>query len=689
VSLAGETDEGTRAAVSGQIPPLEGSVARHRKAAPVWLAPLAVLAVAAGTAIVVRWGPPLRALPPTADLRTPGLAEPADRLLLVAWWGLAIVIAFLGLLRVTVPPPVARRGAALTAAAGVGALVVLVLAIQRGGDPTGLWSGLPPVGWVLGLIGLGLVIAIMCLPRRAAAGVSAVAAVGLVPLWALGLVQLPGAMHDPFHFAFTSDEIAAAAVGHVPLGDYVPQYSVLLSYPVALVRLLWHGTLTPVVLAYLLALEVVALALAVVVPVRLGGRRLLVPSLAVVVPPVLLSLRGTGMTASSYFAVLPMRVVLPALTLVVAWFVLTRRRSGAWPLRWGILGVLLGATALNNPDYGLPALGAVAVTAVLAARGWRVAWRPLVLCAAGTLLVPLGYAAFAALAGSPVRVWSWLYFSAVFGSHGFNSLPATSGGLHVAVVALFTVAAALGFVLVRVAPRGSWRSRQGVALCLVGGWALLTLPYYAGRSLPATVVGGYAYACGMVAACLLPLMRLQIRAVRARLGTPSDRPARAVPLALVGLAVVVLIGSSSLMVRPGLLLTWLRGADRHQFTPVAVQAEAVRSVAAAPGNEALAGALARSAVAQALPAGALFADATGIRSAAVTNSDAYFPVSRTLTTLQCEGDWAGADLLLVTPSTADALRLDPACDALLDPVGHVFTDGASTFVLLARPGATP
>lgn len=689
MSLAAGADEGTRVAVSEGPATAEGTRGRRRSAAPTWLAPAAVLAVAAGTTLVVRLGPAPHAIAPNDDLLTPGLAEPADRLLLLAWWAVAVALGLLGVARVAVPARRGRRGAALTAAAGAGAVLVLVLAIQRGGDPTGLWTGLPPLGWVLGLVGLGLVVAVLRLPRRPAAVVGGAAAVGLTPLWALGLAQLPGAMHDPFHVAFTSDEIAATAVGHVPLGDYVPQYSVLLSYPVAAVRLVWHGGLTPVVVAYLLALEVVALALAVVLPVRLGGRRFLVPSLLLVVPPVLAALRGTGMTASSYFAVLPMRVVLPALTLVVAWHVLTVRTPGARTWRWAVLGVLLGATALNNPDYGLPALVAVVVTAVLVAGGRRRAWRPLLATTAGAVLVPVGYAAVAALAGSPVRWWSWLYFSAVFGSHGFNSLPATTGGLHVAAAALFAAAAALGFVLVRVAPAGSWRARQGVALCLVGGWALLTLPYYAGRSLPATVVGGYAYACGMVAACLLPLARLQLRAARARLGGGAGRVARVAPLALAGLLVVVLVGSSSLMVPPSTLLGWLRSADRHQLTSVTEQAAALRSVAAAPGNEALADALARSAVAQALPAGALTADATGIRSAAVTNSDAYFPVSRTLTTLQCEGDWGGTDLLLVTPSTADAMRLDPGCDALLDPVGHVFTDGTSTFVLLARPGVSP
>ena len=656
--------------------------------------PYALVGVAVITAALVTWGPAPHAQAPTAEFSQPGLAEPTDRLLVAAWWAWAAILGLALAARGTVARRLdlrdgTRRAAVVVVTVTVLALAAAVASIAWRSDPTGLWLGLPLIGAGAGIAFAGLTVVVLVARRRWVwAGVSTAVAAGALPFGLLLWFQLPGAIRDPFHFVFTSDEMAATAARHIPLSDYIPQYSVLLSYPVAALDVVWPGHVTVLVLGWLLVLQAVAVGVAVTLSVLLGGARMGVLAGVLVIAPAVAALLGTGLSASTYFSVLPMRVVLPVVTILVAFLVL---RSGVGPRRWWhwtVLGLCVGATALNNPDYGLPAAVAVGVTVGLVAGSLRAAWQPLAWLTGAAAAVFAGYQAFGALTGNPIHWPSWLVFQLIFGDQGFNSIPVAAFGIHVAVVALFVAASALGFVLVRTSPPASGRGRQGTALCLVGGWSLLTIPYYAGRSLPPTVIGGYAFSVGLVIACLLPMLRTGLRSLRAR--RPDGRVNRVIGVGFGLLAVAAASGAAVLAVPPSMLVGWLQVADRHEFPPVTAQVVSLEGAAATAGNERLAQALAGGHVVQALPMSSLFATSSGIGSVSVASSDAYFSVSRVFTTAQCASPWPpGADLLLVTPQVAAALEDDPDCaDYVSFAQGEEFADPAGTaFTLLPRVGA--
>lgn len=662
--------------------------------------PYAVVGVALITAALVTWGPAPHAQAPTTEFSEPGLAEPTDRLLVLAWWVWAIVLALA--LEFAGRGRLARRldlsdGTRRAVGGGVSVAAVAagitVASVGWRSDVTGLWLGLPLRGAVVGAV-VAAVIAVVLVARgrRVWITASAVVATVALPFGLLLWFQLPGAVRDPFHFVFTSDEIAAVAARHVPLGDYIPQYSVLLGYPVGALDFLWPGHVTLLVLAWLLLLQVVSVVAAVTLSVQLGGWRMLVPAAVVVIAPTVAALLGTGLSASTYFSVLPMRVVLPVCTILGAFLVLRRGVSSRRWWHWTVVGLLVGATALNNPDYGLPAALAVAVTLWLVAGGWAAAWRPLVVLAAATVVVFVAYDAFGRMTGNPIRWSSWLTFQLIFGAQGFSSIPVALFGVHIAVIGLFVTASVIGFVLVRTRPAASWSGRQGIALCLVGGWSLLTIPYFAGRSLPPTVIGGYAFSVGLVIACLLPLLRMSLRSLRT--GRVDGRVGRMISIGLGLVSVAGAVGAAVLAVPPATLLGWLQIADRQEFPPVTAQIASVRTVAGTAGNEELARALADGQVVQALPMSNLVAVNSGIGSASVASSDAYFGVSRVFTTAQCELKWpGGASFLLVTSDVADALQRDPVCASYVSftDAADFSDDAGTTFTLLPRavtPGAS-
>ncbi len=578
------------------------------------------------------------------------------------------------------------KSTAIAVAAAALAIVLIVASLRDASDPTGMWVGLPISSAIVGAAFAGVtVVVFVARSRWVWASVSGFVATVALPFVLLLWVQTPGAIRDPFHFAFTSDEIAATAARHVPLSDYIPQYSVLLSYPVAAIDYLWPGHTTALTLAWLLVLQLVSIGTAIVVSVLLGGLRMAMPAGVVLIGPVVAAFSGGGLSASTYFAVLPMRVVLPVVTILAAFLVLRHGIAASRWWHWILLGLCVGVTTLNNPDYGLPAALTITVTICLVAGHPRSAWRPLVWLVTASAAVFAVYTWLGALSGHPIHWEYWLQFTLVFGDYGFGAAPVAEFGIHIAVIALFVAASATGFVLVRTSPAASWRGQQGLGLCLAGGWSLLTIPYFAGRSFAPTIVGGYAFSVGLVVACMLPMLRVGLRGLRAR--RADGRVNRVIGVAFVLIAVAAAAGAGVLALPPALTLGWLQSGDRAEFPPVTEQVASVERVAAANGNERLASALASGAVVQALPMSSLVATSSGLGSVSVASSDGYLTISRVFTTAQCAAPWPGnASMLLVTTPVAASLAADPSCQGYVDfRRAEEFSDGDSAlYTLLPR-----
>lgn len=663
-----------------------------------------LVCVALVTAAIISFGPAAHVAVTSDVINDPSraLIEPSDRFALVAWIVLAALIGLisLALMRTQRPLRSARFRvwrSRINWALGVAAIMCVVTSVMWGTDPTGAWSGITIPEAVTGLVAATVVLWILVVTdARWRAGSLVIVGLTLalvIPAW----LQIPGAVRDPGHFVYTVDEIASVAGGHFPLSDYAPQYSVLLPFLAAPVLRAAPVHATVLALLVLLALQLVALAAAVTLPVLVGGRRMAGPAMLVVLAPTF-AMTNSGGSASTYFAGMPLRVVLPVVTILVAYLALRDRPTVDVrdPWRWVGLGAVAGAAALNNPDYGLPVYVAVIVTVVVAATGLRARSISVALLVVGGVVVFAAYGLLGTLVGRPVHWAVWLVFQRVFGAAGFLNVAMRPFGLHIAIVALFVAASAMGFVLVRVSVRRSASGamyRQGLLLCLAGGWSLLCLPYMAGRSLPPTYVGGYAFSAGFVVACMLPLFRLAARVVRTNLGAEQQVGAALAVVALAATsATITMVGPPSMHLSP------LSGAEDPWHYSVLVkqtaQVQALRPVGAGPD---LASLIASGTVVQALPMSSLVALVDGFRSAAVSSSPEYVEASPVFAKSQCEQPWsADARYLLVRGFMVASLQAEPSCADYFEwpaavsyavPVaqgGPELPDAASTWVLLPR-----
>ena len=656
---------------------------------------VAIVLVAATTAFLVLLGPK-PSIPQSSDFLSDAalgdaLHEPTDRLVLICWWLVAIGIAlsFTWWARhgAGIPVRPKRWYQVLTVTLGVSAVAVVVASVTWGVDPVGMWTGIGPVGLLAGLAFALFVFRFWNYPKWVAA-TSSIVMVGLLAAYALpALFETPGSVRDSGHFQFTSDELAAVAAGRFPLSDYVPQYTVVLGFPIApLIRAL-PDQATWVILLWLLLLQVSSLAISVSMPVLVGGPRILAPASLVAVLPTLIVLSWPTSSAT-YFATFPLRVILPAASILAAFILLrsraklTRRRR-AW---FALLGALVGLTILNNPDFGAPAGLAILVIMVLAASGRHEAVLSVLHLLAGTAAVFLSYTALGLAVGRPVQWQYWLIFPRIGGVEGWYDVAMGAFGPHVAVVALFVSASVLGFILVRSRGIGStFQYRQGLLLALVGGWSLMCLPYFAGRSLPPTAVGGYSFQIGMVIAALLPIARATSRALQSNLARfPLES---SIALAMSTLAIAG-AGATFVFARPPsdyyTHLTSSRGSDFSYFE---AQSTALEAILRDPKNIDLTNQVKAGKVQQALSMASLTAIGSGIPSGSITNNSLYFPLSPFFPRMLCMQPWPNdVDMILVPGSVARAMEAEPACITYVDfPRAKSFPfveEGETSLVLL-------
>ena len=655
------------------------------------LVPVAsVLGVAAITVGVHVLGPEPRARTQSAELYDPtaALIEPTDRAILLGWIALTIGLALAFAFRSTATrrPRVRVRARQDSTAmvAGSAAMGVAIGSVTWTVDVTGMWGGITLAALFAGLVGAVLLVTITLVSRPLArAGTVLTAGLALAYLIP-ALVQIPSGIRDVFHYRFTSDEMVSVAVGRLPLADYVPQYTNLLGFPIAPFLRWFPEKSELLVLGWLLLLQLAAIAVAVALPVLVGGRRYLAPALIVAGAPPLMPY-APGVSGSAYFAVLPLRVVLPAAAILAAYLALRTRPEVVLrrPARFLLVGSVAGLAALNNPDFGLPVLITVLVVVFIAGSSPRSRFASTGLVAVGTLIVFVGYWLMSAIAGRLVDWSNWLAFQRTFGAEGLFSVAMEPFGPHIAVVGLFVSASVLGFVLIVRSRRGvsSFAFRQGLLLALTGGWATLTLPYFAGRSLVPVVVGGYGFAVGLVSAATLPLLHHSVRALRA--GVARDTTSAAIGLAFGGLAVASAVATMAFVSAPSDYLSQQLDGASGRSGPLREATEAMNSLLADPANARLRGLVDEGVVAQSVDMSGLLQLTTGFTSASIASSPAYYATSSFFIEALCVAPWPeAADYLLVSSAVAGRIADEPSCAGTFDlGSSEGFSAGDATYVL--------
>ena len=325
-------------------------------------------------------------------------------------------------------------------------------------------------------------------PRRWTRAAIAAALV-LTALWLLPAVVTDGTIAasggiPAEHIPLQAQDYFAVVNGRTPFVDYVPQYVHLLPLVFAPVLTAFGLSLSSFSVL-MTALSLVAL-LALYAALRLVTQRSLA-ALALYVPVLAISLfpwSEVGIQREfngNYYAFFPGRYLGP---FVVAWLValaVRRRRLPVW-----LLFFVAGLVALNNAEFGVPCVVAMAVALVLGSDRRRPLRRSLrarlpqavigLLAAAASITVVT-----LARAGELPNPESLTYYSSLFARQGFGLVPMPTLGLHIAIYLTFVaalLAAAVRYV------QGRHDSTLTAMLAYFGVFGLLTSSYFAGRSLP-------------------------------------------------------------------------------------------------------------------------------------------------------------------------------------------------------------
>jgi hypothetical protein len=358
----------------------------------------------------------------------------------------------------------------------------------------------------------------------------------LTALWLSTAVNTDGSIAhaDPAvaaHVPVSIGETFAVLVGRTPLVDFHPQYGQLWPYLAAVSMSLFGASLGVYTLVMTTASGLTLLA--VYATLRRLVQRSVVALLLFL--PVLATgfFKMLGPLANRYgpanlFSLWPVRYAGPY---VLAWL-LVRHLDGAAPRRRWLLLLIGGVAVLNNPEFGLPALGATLV-ALICVRPPRSAR------ATGLLLVEtvgglLGAAALLSLltlarAGSLPHFGLLLEFSRLFGIGGWMLLPLPHAGIFLVIYVTFVAAIAVAVV------RALQRAQQPALTAMLawsGTFGLLAGSYYVGRSHPQVLVG-------LFSPWALALALLAIVVVRDLAARGWRRPTVPELLVLAGLALAV------------------------------------------------------------------------------------------------------------------------------------------------------
>jgi hypothetical protein len=289
------------------------------------------------------------------------------------------------------------------------------------------------------------------------------------------------------HIPVQGEDYFAAVNGRTPLVDYIAQYANLLPLVVEPVLRTFGTTITSYsIVACLLS----GLGMLAIFGVFGEVTRRPWPALALYVPWVALSLlpwHDSGPFREfngNYYGGLPGRYLGP---FVLAWLV---ARSVRRPIpAWALFG-LAGLVVLNNWEFGVAALIALAVAQLSALDRSRSSWRTvrsLALQAGVGLVAAIALVCAITLlrAGELPSFGLLTYFDRIFLRDSFGLEPMSFLGLHWALYA--TYVAALLVAAVRFVRRDHDRTTTAM-LAFSGTFGLMTAMYFVGRSTPFQLV---------------------------------------------------------------------------------------------------------------------------------------------------------------------------------------------------------
>lgn len=313
------------------------------------------------------------------------------------------------------------------------------------------------------------------------------------------------------HFGFWIDEAFAVVAGHAPLVDFHAQYGHLLLYLTAAVLLLL-GPSMGAFAAIMLTGTLVAMLAVFATLRRIAGSS--IAALALFLPFMATSFflklgpPDNRYSPANLFSLFPMRYLGPYLLL----WLLVRWTGPVTTRRPVLLLAAGGLVAINNPEFGVPALGATIAALLWTLPRWSVRT---VARLAGQVAVGVAASVAAvcaltlAVAGALPRFEMLLTFPRIFGLEGFGALAMPPFGTHLVLYVTFGAAILLATVRAISGPHDRMLT---AALVWAGVFGLGIGGYFSGRSHPHVLIDLFS-AWGLTIALLAVV---SVRSIAAR-----------------------------------------------------------------------------------------------------------------------------------------------------------------------------
>lgn len=261
------------------------------------------------------------------------------------------------------------------------------------------------------------------------------------------LIQTPWVVIDPYHSALIVNELLGPFYGHYGLATEVPQYTSLLGLPLVPVLALIPHPLA-VTFAYLSLLSIATIVGVVAIAFKTLPKHLRYLSLLLTVPLILVKVQPQP-TYKGSIAALHSALPVRTLPVVVVGLLLIWSARRADKRSIVIVGAAAGAAALNNFEFGVPALIAALLVCCLRTPGkFARLLRVGALFAAGALIPVVSYISLLLGLGQPIELRAWTAFVLAFGS-GAASMPMPLVGTHLLVVMLLVAGGITGIFVLR------------------------------------------------------------------------------------------------------------------------------------------------------------------------------------------------------------------------------------------------
>jgi len=317
--------------------------------------------------------------------------------------------------------------------------------------------------------------------------------IGVVSLSIFGLVYLPsltqlsGGIIDLFAASTIFNELLLPISGVTPLGDFATQYTSMLGWPLLVIKDLPGPNVMAAVLVWLLMLTV-AQILAIAMIGKLIFRRVSF-ALILLLSSSLILMKGaksdeiTGSIVAGFFSI-PSRTFFPILVCLVLVFSLSAPTKRV--LNQALLGALLPITAINNLEFGVPAVLSTAVVLVLALRENILNKKEIFIVCISAITSLTSVMAVYAFRSAPFSIELWTAMVRAQGSGGYMNVAMKAIDTYLFVFAMLAGCFLIGF--------NSFRRNQNLDVLKAASttifasvWGVLSMPFFTGRSWPSHI----------------------------------------------------------------------------------------------------------------------------------------------------------------------------------------------------------